>query len=102
MKRLFFNRVLVFVSILFLCTNCTNKENLGENVNPKKIEDAFYNPKVNTFDNEERKIVFNSDLLTTEEMNFIKNGIAKNILNKDFNKLAESLCIMIMQFLINM
>lgn len=88
MKRLFFNRVLVFVSILFLCTNCTNKENLGENVNPKKIEDAFYNPKVNTFDNEERKIVFNSDLLTTEEMNFIKNGIAKNILNKDFNKLA--------------
>lgn len=88
MKKLFFNRVLVFVSILFLCTNCTNKENLGENVNPKKIEDAFYNPKVNTFNNEERKIVSNSDFLTTEEMNFIKNRIAKNILDKDFNKLA--------------
>ncbi len=84
----FFKKALSLAVFLLLLTNCTNKDDTAENVDAKKVEYAFYNPKVNTVNNEDRKIVFNSDLLKTEEMNFIKNGIVKELLEKDFNQLA--------------
>lgn len=88
MKNLFFKKWLLAVLIITFFANCANKETQEETINRKKIEYSFYNPKVNPIYNEERKIVFNVNLLKTEEMEFIKNIILKDILDKDFNKLA--------------
>jgi hypothetical protein len=88
MKNLFFKKWLLAVLIITIFANCANKETQEETINRKKIEYYFYNPKVNPIYNEERKIVFHVDLLKTEEMEFIKNIILKDILDKDFNKLA--------------
>ena len=87
MKKLLFFKILIIALVCSMLNNCASNETNSAFVNEKKVEYAFYNPKVNTFNNEERKIVFNSDLLKTEEMNFIKNGIVKDLLGKSFNQL---------------
>ncbi len=88
MKKTIIFRIFSVALVAFMLANCARNESTSSFVNEKKVEYAFYNPKVNTFNNEERKIVFNSDLLRTEEMDFIKNGIAKDLLGKSFNQLA--------------
>lgn len=88
MKKLSFFKIFIIALVSSMLSNCASNESNSTFVNEKKVEYSFYNPKVNTFNNEERKIVFNSDLLKTEEMNFIKNGIAKDLLDKSFNQLA--------------
>jgi hypothetical protein len=88
MKKLFLKKCLLAVLIITFFSNCANKETQEDTLNRKKIEYYFYNPRVNPINNEERKIVFNVDLLKTQEMEFLKNTILKDILDKDFNKLA--------------
>ena len=88
MKKLLFFKIFIIALVCSMLNNCASNETNSAFVDEKKVEYAFYNPKVNTFNNEERKIVFNSDLLKTEEMDFIKTGIAKDLLDKSFNQLA--------------
>lgn len=70
-----FKILTILFVFLFVLTDCANKDFIEESIDFKKIEESFYNPKMNKRYNENENIVFNLELLNSNEMEYLRKQL---------------------------
>ncbi|WP_395042715.1 hypothetical protein [Flavobacterium sp.] len=75
-----------FLLLIFVLNSCNQNESKNS-VDVNKLNEYFYKPKINTVYNKEYNVLFNSNSLDNNELEYLKIDKLSKIINVEFKRL---------------